>query len=108
MIDEIINYVESSGISQSWRESVIDLTNSRIERSRVSTESINVVKYDNLYHPLDGSEPVMWLVRVQCEVSGERGSMFIDNHHTENGSVTLDDIKNLIDEMIIREKLELL
>lgn len=108
MIDEIIKYVESSGISQSWRESVICLDGSRIERSRVSTASIDIAKYNNLYHPLDGSEPVLWLVRVKCDIGGVKGSMFIYNHHTENGSVTLDEIKNLIDEMIMREKLEAL
>jgi hypothetical protein len=108
MISSIIKYVESSGISQSWRETVLDLNKTRMERVRVSTSLIDIAKYDNLYHPLDGSEPVLWLVRVKCVINDVDGSMFIYNNHIENGSVTLDEIKNLIDEMIMREKLDII
>jgi len=108
MIDDIIDYLKSFGISRSWRETVLDMNKTRMERVRVSTSLIDVVKYDSLYHPLDGSYPVMWLVRVKCDVSGVRGSAFIDNHHVETGSVTLDYIKNLIEQTIICEKLEAL
>lgn len=108
MIDTIINYLESFGISRSWRETVLDMNKTLMERVRVSTSLIDVAKYDDLYHPLDGSEPVMWLVRVKCDVSGVRGSAFIYNYHVENGSVTLDEIKNLIEETIMFEKLEAL
>jgi len=108
MIDAIIDYLESFDISRSWRETILDMNKTRMERVRVSTSLIDVVKYDSLYHPLDGSDPVMWLVRVKCDVSGVRGSVFIDNHHVENGSVTLDDIKNLIEQTVMYEKLEAL
>ena len=108
MIDDIIDYLESFGISRSWRETVLDINKTRMGRVRVSTSLIDVVKYDSLYHPLDGSEPVLWLVRVKCDVSGVRGSAFIDNYHVDNGSVTLDYIKNLIEQTIMCEKLEAL
>jgi len=108
MIDDIINYLESFGISRSWRETVLDMNKARMERYRVSTSLIDVVKYDNLYHPIDGSDPVMWVVMVKCENNGVRGSVFIDNYHVETGSVTLDGIKNLIEQMIMCEKLEAL